>query len=442
MEITMANTLSLARLGGATFRCDLCGTHTAATKELVLGVDVLGDMAAYVKTLLGGAGRVLLAAGGKSYECGGNLAEKALTDAGIVADTRVITRQEGAARALAAAVADDTRAVVAVGGGTLVAAAKRAADAKRVPVIVVPTTPAADDFLAPYAYVKTGGFWEKVAAAPPVAVFADLTVLSGAPTSHFAAAFGLVVSKAVAATDGKFAFVMKGGAYCEAMSGLSAACIDAAMDAAPGLIRHERRAVGVVTEQTLRLSLYRQLAPGHIAVEGGAELQFSMLAAERLRVTARAPRLHGERCLLGAEVLLRLYRLFLSGIKSDVLPPPNILARAERYAAFTEREEHKVLKSFESVPDPQTYALLFYKLKEYREELLALTESAQRILDEGGRCFRHIYPDAGYWRKKYLTGADYKGILALASDPYPQYTLLHFMRDLGYMDAYLPGASA
>jgi hypothetical protein len=145
-------------------------------------------------------------------------------------------------------------------------------------------------------------------------------------------------------------------------------------------------------------------------------------------------RLYGENAFLGAQAVNGLYGIALGREQPDILPPPDIIARAERYAELAGLEESAVLKRFVGVPELPVYAEIMYKLREYRAELREKLNRSKKLLTSAARIFKRIYPDAGYWRRNYLTENDYRTILSLAADTHPEYTLLLHMRNTGMLD--------
>jgi hypothetical protein len=305
------------------------------------------------------------------------------------------------------------------------------------PYIAILSSPAEGSFAAPYAHISKGGFLEKVPCAPPVAVIADLDILCAAPAENFAAAFGLINSKLLAVFDAYFSAVMRGTPYCNGIAELIFAAAEDCMAHADGVIRRERRALEAVVENIIRISLIKQLMPAAtILADGGAEKFFADFIS---KTHGEPPRLYGENSFLGARVLAGLYKAVLKFGRADILPPPDMSARAEKYAELTGLPEHEVLSCYKGVPDYSDYAVTAHKYSEYRRDFYDKISRLEAHISRAGKVFKRIYPDAGYRHKNYLMENDYRAAIALSPDVHGQYTFLTFMRDRGYLERFLSG---
>jgi len=93
------------------------------------------------------------------------------------------------------------RTYLAVGSGTLTDIARFASHRSQLPFISLPTAPSVDGFTSPSASLVVRNIKQTVIAQPPVAVIADLPVLTRAPQPMIAAGFGDILGKAIALAD-------------------------------------------------------------------------------------------------------------------------------------------------------------------------------------------------------------------------------------------------
>jgi glycerol-1-phosphate dehydrogenase [NAD(P)+] len=93
------------------------------------------------------------------------------------------------------------RVFVAVGTGTVTDITRFVSHRTRRPFISLPTAPSVDGFTSPSASLILKRIKLTVMSQPPVAVFADLDVLTAAPQPLIAAGFGDILGKAVALAD-------------------------------------------------------------------------------------------------------------------------------------------------------------------------------------------------------------------------------------------------
>ena len=93
------------------------------------------------------------------------------------------------------------RVYVAVGTGTVTDITRFVSHRTRRPFISLPTAPSVDGFTSPSSSLVLKRIKVTVMGQPPIAVFADLDVLTAAPQPLIAAGFGDILGKAVALAD-------------------------------------------------------------------------------------------------------------------------------------------------------------------------------------------------------------------------------------------------
>lgn len=91
--------------------------------------------------------------------------------------------------------------IVAVGSGTVLDVARMAAMHAGIGVSVVATAPSMNGFTSPIASVLSGGVKRTRKAIAPVAVIADLDILTAAPQRMIASGYGDLISKPVSTAD-------------------------------------------------------------------------------------------------------------------------------------------------------------------------------------------------------------------------------------------------
>ena len=82
----------------------------------------------------------------------------------------------------------------------------------------MPTAPSVDGFTSPGAPLVIGGIKMTISCHPPIALFADLDVLSAAPPALIAAGFGDMVGKLMSLADWQLGHVVWNEAYDEAIA--------------------------------------------------------------------------------------------------------------------------------------------------------------------------------------------------------------------------------
>lgn len=110
---------------------------------------------------------------------------------------------------------EETDVLIAVGSGTIHDIVRFAAHKSAKPFVSVPTAPSVDGFTSAGAPLIIRGIKQTVQAVPPVAIFADLDILTAAPHKLVAAGFGDMLGKYTSLFDWKFSHLTAGEPYDE-----------------------------------------------------------------------------------------------------------------------------------------------------------------------------------------------------------------------------------
>lgn len=214
--------LQLSDLAAKTFACTCGIDHTIAVQEMLLQQDALPQIADVVRRHLPGKNGLLIA-DAVTYPLAGNRTLEYLADADYNLGVLLLP-----ARPDGHVVADDQTVdyvyrhispsidfLLAVGSGTVNDVAKLASFKAERPYLVCPTAPSMNGFTSAVAAILSGGVKRTMAAHLPVAVVADVGVLSTAPTVMMRAGLGDLISKPVSNADWRLAHMIKGEYYCD-----------------------------------------------------------------------------------------------------------------------------------------------------------------------------------------------------------------------------------
>ena len=117
------------------------------------------------------------------------------------------------------------RVVFGVGGGTIIDAAKLSSASQNLPFVSIPTTVSHDGIASPLASIKGSEKPYTVLAQAPMAIIADIDIISQAPWRFVISGCGDVISKFTAVKDWKLAYLEKGeyyGGYAASLALMSA----------------------------------------------------------------------------------------------------------------------------------------------------------------------------------------------------------------------------
>ncbi len=192
--------------------------------------------------------------------------------------------------------------IIGVGGGKSIDIAKYSSTKLGVPFLSVPTAASHDGIASPFASLKGSGKVTSVKASAPLAIIADLKIISEAPPRLLKSGAGDLVGKFTAVLDWRLSHRLKGeyyGAYAASLSLLSAKhVLNSSSLIAGGSIEATR----IVMEGLVSASVAMCIA-GSTRPASGSEHLFS----HALDVVANYPALHGEEVALGSIMMAYLH---------------------------------------------------------------------------------------------------------------------------------------
>ena len=190
--------------------------------------------------------------------------------------------------------------LVGVGGGRPIDLAKQAGFNKNIPFVSIPTAASHDGFGSARSSIRQAGRKTSMQAIPPIAVVADTTIISRAPSRLLAACVGDIVSNQTAVLDwrldGQKADYSE---YAAALSEMAAQLVEDGIEkVASGTEEGVRLVVKALISSGVAMSIAGTSRPA-----SGGEHKFS----HWLDANSDNPALHGEQCGLGSIVTMYLH---------------------------------------------------------------------------------------------------------------------------------------
>ncbi len=190
--------------------------------------------------------------------------------------------------------------LVGVGGGRPIDLAKQAGFNKNLPFVSIPTAASHDGFGSARSSIRQAGRKTSMQAIPPIAVVADTTIISRAPSRLLAAGVGDIVSNQTAVLDwrldGQKADYSE---YAAALSEMAAQLVEDGIEkVASGTEEGVRLVVKALISSGVAMSIAGTSRPA-----SGGEHKFS----HWLDANSDNPALHGEQCGLGSIVTMYLH---------------------------------------------------------------------------------------------------------------------------------------
>lgn len=437
--------LRLSELPATTFACDCGVAHTIAVQEIILQQDALLQIVDVARRCLPGDNGLLIA-DDITYSLAGNRILEYLADAGYNLEVILLpARPDGHVVADDQTVAfvtrhlnPDTDFLLAVGAGTVNDVAKLASFQAHRPYLVCPTAPSMNGFTSAVAAILSQGVKHTIGAHVPVAVVADVGVLSTAPAAMKRAGLGDLLSKPVSNADWQLAHMIKGDYYCDLPLRLVAQAERACRQHAAAIGQGTLAGTQVLTEALLRSGCSMAIAGSSSPASGGEHLlshYWDMTAHGH----GRQENLHGAQVGVATLVTATLYE------KLRQVDPAQIDLQALRHHYPTWAQQ---MASMRQVHGPLAGAVIPEAAKKYMP--LAQKEAEWRfILKRWSAIWQHlntVLSPAADIRDVLLAAgapttirelgigeAELRTAFLHAHDIRGRYTVLDFAHDLGLL---------
>ena len=255
--------------------------------------------------------RVNLVADRNTWRVLGERTAQALEAAGI--DAKVIllagdevTPDEQAIVEVLLAAGREQRLYLAVGSGTITDLTRFASHRTGNDFISLPTAPSVDAYTSTGSSLIIRGLKTTVYGQAPVAVFADLDTLCGAPQPMIAAGFGDVVAKYTSVADWKLSALLWDGPYSKLVAQRMEAARDRCMAQVDAVGAAEPEGIRDLIDALIEAGLC-MLAFGGSQPAGQSEHYVSHYLEMKLVREGRPPVLHGAKTGMATTIVARYY---------------------------------------------------------------------------------------------------------------------------------------
>lgn len=193
--------------------------------------------------------------------------------------------------------------LLGIGGGKVIDVAKLSASNNDLPFISIPTAASHDGISSPRANIKDLEKPTSVDTQAPLAIVADLDVISASPYRLTASGCGDIISKYTAIRDWELAHKLKKEYYGEYAANLALMSAKLVLENAKAIRRKMDSGIRVVLEALISCGVAMSIA-GSSRPCSGSEHLFS----HALDVVSPKSALHGEQCGVGAILMAYLQR--------------------------------------------------------------------------------------------------------------------------------------
>lgn len=210
--------------------------------------------------------------------------------------------------------AEHFRFVLGVGGGRIIDTAKYVGTEESVPYISVPTAPSHDGIASSRATINKEDRRYSYEADAPMAIVADIGVISNAPYELIAAGCGDLLSNITAVEDWKLGQSDNNEYYSDYAAALSVLAAEMVISSADMIKEREERGIRNLVKALISAGIAMSIA-GSSRPCSGADHQFS----HALDYIAEEPDNHGIQCAMGALVSAEMRGMDYSKIKEAMV---------------------------------------------------------------------------------------------------------------------------
>jgi glycerol-1-phosphate dehydrogenase [NAD(P)+] len=283
-------------------------------REVIVGKGTL-DRIPEVVNRLGLKGKALVLSDAQCYKLAGKRVSCELEKAGLIPDFLLVKSMTVDDLILVEKQLKEQkpRVVFGVGGGTIIDAAKLSSASQNLPFVSIPTTVSHDGIASPLASIKGSEKPYSVLAQAPMAIIADIEIISQAPWRFVISGCGDVISKFTAVKDWKLAYLEKGeyyGGYAASLALMSAKLVTANADL---VAQKDNEGLRVLLEALISCGVSMSIA-GSSRPCSGSEHLFS----HALDLINSNHAMHGEQCGVGSILTSFLHGSNWQQIKSTL----------------------------------------------------------------------------------------------------------------------------
>ena len=205
--------------------------------------------------------------------------------------------------------------VMGIGGGKNIDLAKAVAQYMKIPYISIPTILSHDGIASDRAVIAKGKKKYPILGSPPIAVVADLHVLSQAPYRYFAAGCGDMIAKISSVLDWRLARDEKGEDCDDFIANLAYSAAETIINNAKKHEKDYKNSVKLLLESLITCGMAMNITKSSRPCSGSEHMfchTVDFLAPENNA-------LHGEKCALGAYIMSYLHGIDYEKIREALV---------------------------------------------------------------------------------------------------------------------------
>lgn len=204
--------------------------------------------------------------------------------------------------------------LIGIGGGKSIDIAKLSSFKCKIPFVSVPTSASHDGISSPFGSVKGLDRPYSLVAKPPIAIIADIDIISKASFHLMISGCGDLISKKTAVRDWELAHKVTGEYYGMYSANLALLSADLILNNSALISSKSTESVRVVVEALISSGVAAGIA-GSSRPCSGSEHLFS----HAMDIVAPGKGLHGEKCGMGTIMMARLHGLDHEAVRNGLI---------------------------------------------------------------------------------------------------------------------------
>lgn len=294
---------------------DLTNNHDIHLPDLHVEAEAIVKILPYLKK--NNFNKVVLVVDKNTYQAAGKKVEGLLQHTGIITQLicvketshqQVIADEQSLVQVMVET-RSDTDLFIAVGSGTIHDIVRFAAFKMTIPFISVPTAASVDGFTSKGAPLIFRGVKQTIQTASPLAVFADLAVLSAAPKQLTAAGFGDILGKYTSLLDWKISHLIGGEPYFELAAQMTRKSLETCVNHIDKIARHDQEGIKLLIQALIESGLV-MLVLNFSRPASGGEHHLSHYWEMDLLKKDKEQLLHGAKVGVATTLISQLYKDF------------------------------------------------------------------------------------------------------------------------------------
>lgn len=360
MENYIADVMTLSR------QCDCGNHHNPIPIEVIkIGNDALKGAAHFIKNKE--FQKVVIIADAQTYKAGVERLAESLKEKQIAFSVTILKPGENNdvvadEKSLVQALLDipaEADVLIAFGAGTIHDITRFCATKLKIPFVSVPSAPSVDGFTSLGAPLIVRGVKTTFQMSSPVAVFADLSLLTAAPKEMIAAGFGDMMAKYTSLADWKLGHVAVGEPYCPLSAQITRDALESCVEHVEDIEACDARGVRILIEALIKSGI-AMLLFGQSHPASGGEHHLSHYWEMEFLKQGRPAVLHGAKVSVATILLSEIYKQnFLEWIVNS-----ESIERIEDQEIFNKIRQNldEMKRIYEEIPQPEMLREMLVKL--------------------------------------------------------------------------------